>query len=243
MFSNFILFLQRHRQMKEKNPFNLEVEIQRYFNQLHSLQLSHSENLQGLVPQFVLEIEDLKSADLSDKEAFEIAKMRFFGREITQVDHQKVQPGRVVYKYLFSGLITYFILNIMWSSAPLTSDTILLFVKAESLNPIFAKYLDFGLKMAIIMGSAYYLIRQIRVGRINKYALACIPFVGLLLDFASLPIRSLGLALHHNSDIYPILAGSFATNSKIIMLISWTLLIGFTAFLWRKHYSHIRLTN
>lgn len=139
--------------------------------------------------------------------------------------------------------ITYFILNIMWSSAPLTSDTILLFVKAESLNPIFAKYLDFGLKMAIIMGSAYYLIRQIRVGRINKYALACIPFVGLLLDFASLPIRSLGLALHHNSDIYPILAGSFATNSKIIMLISWTLLIGFTAFLWRKHYSHIRLTN
>lgn len=227
----------RHR----PSQFDLELAVESYLKKSLDIDTSKSVGSTGLQQKLKKEVEILVSIGLSPREAFEVSKIRFGLGKVK--NHQKVpgMPKKVIHQYLFSGLITFFTLQLIWMSADFISKTSIILIDIFRLSPSYLPALDLGLKLTIIVALIHGVAQYLKKGKLKKYYLGMIPMVYLLSGFIFSHYQN--IFLHQYNHITSDIKQLFMTNSKIAFISMAVLLIAYMLFSCLRNSPGKNLSN
>lgn len=227
--------------MEPIKAFDLGLEVDTFLRRLDDNLLLNQEETDELRDHFFSEVEELADNGLSEAEAFAVSKMRFGERQLIRTEYQKAKPMKLIHRCLMVGLLLLF--GLLLVNTLITYSSAIMFFLMDKWNvPLkTAGVIDLVLKGSLIVLLCTSLFFGLRRGKLSRWLIWTLPFLGVLGDLGLQFIH--WKALSYNRDLYTTLIGTAIMNSRIIMLISYLLLVGLFFVLWHKNGKSLRLSN
>lgn len=227
--------------MAPTKPFDLRLEVDTYVNRLDNNLLLSSEESDELRDHFHCQVEELVELGLSETEAFQVSKMRFGEQALIQKEYHKAKPMKMMYRYIMVGLLLLF--GLRFINTLVTYSSAVMFVLMSKWEVPFktASAIDLGLKASLILLLAASIFSGLKKGKISRGLIWTLPFLSVLGDISLQFVH--WQALLYNKHLYTSLIGTAVLNSRIIMLISYLILVGLFFVLWHRNGRGLRLSN
>ncbi|NRB47025.1 MAG: hypothetical protein HRU41_05090 [Saprospiraceae bacterium] len=218
--------------MASAKPFDLRIEVDTYVSRLGDNFLLNSEESNELRDHFHCQVEELAKLGLSDKEAFEVSKMRFGKQSIVREEYKKIKPFGELSRYLIVAILLLFFTRIVINSFHFLSSVSLMCTLEFNIHTALLRYFDLGLKTLFVAWATWIIFRHLKRQKLNKVLLFSIPFLSLFSEVFFLTVGTFLFERYNGtgSGVYR----QLFDNSSYLILCYYLFLIVLFVLLWRK---------